>query len=471
MKFRNLILFAFAAFFLASCGLKDRYQQPNIDDKYKNGIVRDNSSTDTTSLADVAWRDFFTDPNLQALIDTALKNNYDLKNAILQIGMAQSAFRQSKLNFLPSINFAPTITFNNGSRNAMNMPSNVNIKLKTTTVQLGVTADWEIDIWGKLASQKRASLANWLSMQGSKNAVQTALISQIAKTYYTLLALDKQLKVTQETITLREKAVETIDAMFQSGKLTSADLDQAKANLYAAKVIVPELKQSIREMENQLSALVAAPLGTIKRGTLDGQQMNTELKTGIPMLLLANRPDVYAAEMDFRREYELVNYDKAAFYPAIRLNSGSAGISSLTTNTLFDVKSFFANIVGGLFQPIFNRGQLKANLEQQKLRQQMALNTFMNTLIKAGVEVSNAMYAYQTVEDKKNDRTQQVEALQKAVEANESLLELSSKVNYTDVLVSEQNLLVAQLSQINDQLFQYEAMIELYRALGGGWKK
>lgn len=470
MKLKYIIYLGAVTLLLTNCGLKDRYEQPKIEEERQQGIVRDNVSKDSVSLADISWRNFFTDAQLQTLIEEGLKNNYDLQNAVLQIAAAEAGYKQSKQAFFPTLSFAPTVTTNKTSKNSLNFPSNININLKTTTVSLGFTTNWEVDIWGKLASQKRANFASWLSMQASKDAVKTALIASIANAYYSLLALDKQLQVTEETIRLREAAVLTLKALNISSSTTSADVSQAEANLYAAKVTIPEIKQSIREMENLICTLIASPLKEIPRGTLDNQTMNKELKTGIPMLLLSNRPDVFAAEMDFRKEYELVNVAKASFYPSLNLNSGSIGISALTTRTLFDINSFFGNLVAGITQPIFNRGTLKSNLKQQRVRQDIALNTFKNTLIKAGQEVSNAMYAYQTIEDKKEFRDKQVESLMKSVEANRKLLEFSSRTTYTDVLVSEQNLIVAQLSQINDQLLQYKAMIEFYRALGGGWK-
>lgn len=470
MKLKHILYLSIVTVLLASCGLKDRYQQPEIEKEVQEGIIRDNTSTDSTSLADITWQNFFSDSQLKELIDEGLKNNFNLRNAILQISSAEASLKQSKLAFLPSLNFTPTATFNQSSKNALNFPSNVNINLQTATISLGLSTNWEIDIWGKLASQKRANLASWLAFKSSKDAVQTALISGIANAYYTLLALDKQLMITEETIELRKKTVEALKALNISGSATSVEISQAEANLYTAEITAQEIRQAIRETENLICVLIASPMREVSRGKLDGQIMNEELKTGVPMLLLSNRPDVYAAEMDFRKEYELVNAAKASFYPSLSLNSGSIGISALTSNTLFSINSFFANVVGGITQPIFNRGKLKANLRIQQTRQEIALNNFKNTLIQAGQEVSNAMYAYQTIENKKEFRDKQVIALEKAVNASTQLLQFSNRVTYTDVLVSEQNLISAQLSQVNDQLLQYKAMIELYRALGGGWK-
>lgn len=454
----------------SSCGFKDHYQTPEFDNNFQENLIRDNQSSDSVSLADISWSEFFTDDKLKELIREGLTNNYDLQNAVQQIAIAEASFKQSKLAFLPSLNFTPTVGFNQTSKNSLNFPSNVNINLQTATVSLGFSTNWEIDVWGKLASQKRANFSNWLSLQASKNAVQTALIANIATAYYNLLALDKQLEITDETIEIRNKTVRTLEALNISSSVTSADVSQAEANLYAAQITRTEILQAIRQTENLISTLIGSPTKEIHRSPLDWQTMNTDLKTGIPMLLLSNRPDVYAAEMNLRKEYELVYVAKAAFYPSLNLNSGSFGISALTTRTLFDINSFFASLVGGITQPIFNRGVLKSNLKQQEARQEIAFNNFKKTLIKAGEEVSNALYAYQTLEDKKEIRNKQVDALQNAVQASTQLLEFSSRTTYTDVLVAEQNLIMAQLNQVNDQVAQFKAMIELYRALGGGWK-
>lgn len=203
---------------------------------------------------------------------------------------------------------------------------------------------------------------------------------------------------------------------------------------------------------------------------MDGQQMNVDLKLGVPAQLLANRPDIQAAELSFRQAFELTNVAKASFYPTLRLTSGSGGISALTTKTLLDPASIFVNIVAGLTQPIFQRGQLKANHRNAKITQQQAWNDFQNTILKAGQEVTDALFSYQTAKEKQLIREKQIESLEKAVEFRMELLEYTSTTNYTDVLTSEQGLIAAQLASVNDQLQEYKAVIELYRSLGGGWK-
>lgn len=456
---------------LVGCGLvTKKYKEPTLSENHEKELFRDQASTDTVSMADVVWQDFFKDDNLKALIQDGLTNNYDLQNAILQIGNAENTLRQSKLAFLPSLDLAPSVTFNKTSKNSLNLPSNININLKTTTVSLGFATNWEIEVWGKLSSSKRAAQASWLRSQAAANAVKTSLVATIADSYFTLMSLDRQLEITEQTIALREKTVEAVKALMDAGNLTGADVVQAESNLYAAKVSVPDLKRAIRELENQLCVLTAKTFQEIKRSRFDDAAFEVDLKTGIPTGLLANRPDVLAAEQQFRQAFELTNVAKASFYPTIRLSAGSAGISALTTRTLVDPASIFVNLVGGLVQPIFQRGQLKANHRNAKLNQQAAWNTFEKTLLVAGQEVTDALYANQISKEKQEIRAKQVESLEKAVEFRLALLEYSSNTNYTDVLTSEQSLIGAQLSEVGDKLQEYKSIIALYRALGRGWK-
>lgn len=456
---------------LYSCGLvTKKYETPKLSSEQESNLYRDYQSSDTNNIAAVEWRSFFADPQLVALIQKGIDNNYDLRNAVLQMGVAENHLRQAKLGFLPSLNFAPQVTFNKQSKNSVNLPANVNINLQTTNVSLGFTSAWEVEIWGKLSAAKRGAQASLFQTEATKRAVQTNLIASIANAYYTLLSLDKQLEITEQTIELREKTVVALNALLGAGNVNGADVVQAEANLSAAKVTVPDLKRAIREMENYLCILTAQPLQAIERGKLDATLTNTPLMAGVPAQLLGNRPDVMVAEANFRQAFEAQNVAKASMFPTLTLTAGSAGISALTTKTLFDPLSLFANLVGGLTQPIFQRGQLKANYRNSIIAKEQAFNQYQNTLLVAGQEVTDALFAYQMISEKQQERLIQIEALNKAVNFRMELLKFSSTTNYTDVLTSEQGLLTAELAGVNDQLQAHQSVIELYRALGGGWK-
>lgn len=455
---------AFLLLFLSAC-VTQKYNRPAVQTA---DLYRDNSTADTVSMASLPWQSLFADPNLQALITTGLQQNLDLKQAIERINIAQANLQQSKGAFLPSLQGDVSVTDNKQSQAALNFPAGININLETQTYRAQLSTSWEADIWGKLSSAKKSAYANLLQTDAAKRAVQTQLIANIANNYYNLLALDKQLVITQETIKSRTANVEAMRALKKAALVTGAAVVQSEANLYAAQVTLPDLRRSIRETENALSVLLAVAPGSIKRSTLDEQQPYANLQTGVSAQLLQNRPDVQAAEFSFRAAFENTNLAKTYFYPALTLTA-SGGLSSLQVKNFFD-HSIFYNLVGGLTQPIFARGQNKARLKTAQAQQQQALYAFQQTLLTSGQEVSNALFAYQTAAEKEETRAKQIASLTKAVDFTQELLRFSSATNYTDVLTSEQSLLAAQLSGVSDRLQKLQAVVNLYRALGGGWK-
>lgn len=468
---RYILLFVAASLVATSCGVVTKnYESPEVASDKMDSLFRENNIKDSTTIADIKWSEYFKDTLLISYIQEALADNYDFQNAVLSIGSAENLLKQSKLAFLPSLNFSPTVTQNITSKNSLNFPSNVNINLRTTVVSLGFSTNWEIEVWGKMTAAKRSAYAGFMKSEASKRALQTSIVAAVAESYYTLMSLDKQLEITESTVLLRSKSVETLTALMDAGTVNGADVVQAEANLYAAQILIPEIKQSIREVENAFCVLLAKPFQKIKRGTFDTAKLPNDIMTGFPAQLLANRPDVEAAEWEFRQAFEQTNVARASFYPSLTLTTGTGGISALTSRVLFDTNSFFAQLIGGLTQPIFQKGQLRTNYRNSLIAQKQAYNNFEKSLLVAGQEVTNSLYAYEVIQSKKETRQLQVEALKKAVEFRMALLEYSSNTNYTDVLTSEQLLLAAEISQVNDQLIELKSMVSLYRALGGGWK-
>jgi NodT family efflux transporter outer membrane factor (OMF) lipoprotein len=452
---------------LSACKVTKTYQTPQFagtDSLYRGEIA----NTDTTSIADLPYQDLFADPLLQNLIEEGLQQNLDLKIALERMNSAAAQLRLSKVAYLPSLNLDLSVADNKQSEAALNFPSGVNINTETQLYKAQLSSSWEIDVWGKLGSAKRATFATFLQTDAAKRAVQTQLVSTIANNYYLLLALDKQLKITEQTLQNRIKAVETMKALKDAAIVNGAAVVQSEANRYAAEVTIPDLKRRIRETENALNILLAKPGTTILRGNLDNQKTIADLKTGVPSQLLKNRPDIQLAEFAFETAFENTNLAKTYFYPSLTLTA-NGGLSSLTIENLFN-NSIFYSVVGGLTQPIFNRGLNKARLASAKAAQQEAYYTFQKALLTAGTEVSNYLYAYQTAQEKQGFREQQIDALTKSVDYTNELLKYSSATNYTDVLTSEQALLTAQLNGVDDELQKLQAVVNLYRALGGGWK-
>jgi outer membrane protein TolC len=294
------------------------------------------------------------------------------------------------------------------------------------------------------------------------------LIASIANAYYFLLALDKQLQITQQTVSSRTTEAATMKELKEAAVVNGAAVVQSEANQYAAEVSVPDLKQTIRETENALSILLGRTPGDVTRSTLDEQVITSNLQTGVPTQLLHNRPDIQQAEFAFRATFENTNLARTYFYPALTITA-DGGLSTLKLTDFFNGSVFF-NLIGGLTQPIFNGGVNKARLKTAQAIQMEALYNYQNALLRAGQEVSDNLYAYQAAKEKEGIRAKQLVALAKSVEFTKDLLRYSSATNYTDVLTSEQSLLAAQLGSVNDRLQQLQSIVNLYRALGGGWK-
>lgn len=460
------ILLVITAALISACSVTKKYERPTT--LKTDQLYRDQSSTDSTTIADMPWQSVFKDEKLNALIQKGLDQNLNLKNAIENIVQARASLRQSKLAYYPTLQLDASATHNKQSQAGLNFPPGININTLTTTYKLGASTSWELDVWGKLSSSKRAALATYLATDAAKQAIQTQLISDIANNYFMLLAYDKSLKITQETLESRIKNVETIKALKEGAIVTGAAVVQSEANQHAAEVLIPDLKQDIRETENALNILLGQAPGPIDRGELGAQIIPENIAIGMPAQLLQNRPDVRQAEFNFRVAFESTNLAKTYFYPSLTLTA-STGFSNLELKDFF-TNSIFYSIIGGLTQPIFNQGLNKMRLTTAQSQQLQAYNNFQQSLLVAGQEVSNALYSYEMAVEKEDSRQKQIEALEKAVDFTQQLLEYSSATNYTDVLTSEQNLLTAQLSGVNDNLQKLQAVVDLYRALGGGWK-
>jgi NodT family efflux transporter outer membrane factor (OMF) lipoprotein len=445
----NFQLVAVALLVLSSCQVVNKYQTPDID---TDNLYRDFLADDTASIATMPWREYFADTCLQSLIEEGLEANVDLRIASARIKQAEANLLTARLAYLPSVSLAGQYQHNN---------SDVYV--------LGLGAQWEVDLWGKLNRQQRASYAQYLNSKVYRQLVQTSLIANIANSYFSLLALDEQLRITRETIVLLQESTATMQAMMDAGLLNRAAVDQSQALLYSTQISIPTLENQIRRTENALSILLARKPGGIRRLDIRIQNVPEMMKYGVPAQLLARRPDVRQAELNFRAAFELTNAAQAALYPSITLNSGSM-IGYSSTNTLkdfFSPDNLVKNIVAGLTMPLFARNQLLGQVKIRKAQQEEALLTFGQSVLSAGAEVSNILYTFESSKKKTDLRTAQIMTLQQAVDDTQSLLK-AGEANYTEVLTAEQSLLSAQLAQVSDKLEQIQAVVNLYRALGGG---
>jgi len=457
---KHIILIIGVVGIIGSCSTPRHYQRGTVS---TDNLFGDTLITDSVTMASQPWKELFTESHLQKLIQEGLDNNPDLLTAIQKVNEAEAYFSQSKAALLPSISA-------NGKGTYIRNPESIypNGPREVNTFQLSGEASWEVDLWGKLNSSKRAAYANLLASDAGKKAIQTRLISSIASAYYTLIGLDSKLAITQLTVKNNIDLVETIKVLKESGRVTGAAIVQSEAARYAAEVTIPDLQQQIREAGNALCLLLGRVPGTIERGKIEEQTLSSILKTGVPAQLLDNRPDVMQAEFALMGAYETTSSARAYFYPALTLTA-STGFAATDLNKLLDPTSFAANVIGGLAQPLFNKRINTTRLKVAKAQQEEALINFRNTLLKAGQEVHNTLGLYESSVQKIALRKLQLDALVKSVDYTKELLTYGS-ATYTEVLNAQTSLLSAQLSSVNDKLQQLNAVVTLYRALGGGWK-
>ena len=455
---KQIILMMCAAALFSSCGIYNSYKRPNditVEGLYRDTVaVNDTLVSDTTNMGNVSWREMFRDPKLQTLIEQGLAHNTDLQTAMLQVKQAQASLMTARLSFLPSFTLSPQ----GGITKMENTPS-------YRTWQAPINASWEADLFGNLLNTSRGAKASLLQSEAYEQAVRSQVIANIANLYYTLLMLDRQLEISEETQVKWNQTLTMMKSMMEAGMSNKAGVAQTEASCYAVAASIAEIRQTIRETENSLSTLLDMTPQHIDRGRLEDQVMPEEINAGVPLQLLSNRPDVRSAEMSLASAFYLTNKARSAFYPNISV-TGTLGWTNGTTGTI-NPAEIIKNAIVSLTQPIFNRGALIANLKITKAQQEQARLNFQQTLLNAGAEVSNALYAYQTVGEKSQQRDMQVKALEDAVEATVGLMSVG-ETTYLDVITAQQSLLSAQLTQVQDDYDYLQSVINLYQALGGG---
>lgn len=451
---KKLFLLTAATALLSSCGIYNRYKPVETvpEDLYGDNVAL---TGDTTNFGNTHWREVFTDPYLQLLIEQGLKNNTDYQSAQLRVEEAKATLLSAKLAFLPSFALAPQGT----------VSSFDNMKA-TQTYQLPVTASWELDIFGRMRNAKKQAQALYAQSQDYKQAVCTQLISGIANTYYTLLMLDEQLDLSRQTAEAWKETVASARALMNAGQYDEAAVSQMEATYYSVQTSVLDLEEQINQAENSMALLLAETPRTYERGKLSEQVLPETFSTGIPVQLLANRPDVRSAERSLEAAFYATNQARSAFYPNITL-SGSAGWTNNVGTMIINPAKFLASAVGSLTMPLFNRGQNIANLKITKAQQEEAKLSFQQTLLNAGTEVNDALTAYQTSREKAELYEKQVDALRNTVRSTTLLMEHGNRT-YLEVLTARQTLLSAELSQVANRFTEIQSVITLYQALGGG---
>lgn len=450
---KRLIFLSMAACLLTGCGIYKQYSRPDIEieAQYRHA----ENTADTATITSLSWREFFTDTCLQALIEQGLQRNTDLQIARLKIEEAEAVLMNARLSYLPALSLSPEAGVGRYVGNT------------SKTYHIAASASWELDIFGKNTNAKRGARA---ALEGSRDyaqAVRTRLIATIADSYYTLLMLDSQLNIGEQTLENWEKSIRTLEALKRGGETNDAAVLQARANRMTLESSVLVLRKSIADTENSLAALLALPSQRIARGTLLSETTFPEsVSVGIPVQLLANRPDVRQAERNLAQAFYATNAARAAFYPTVTL-SGTLGWTNNGGGSILNPGHWLLNAIGSLTQPLFNKGANIANLKIAVARQEEAKLQFRQSLLDAGKEVNDALVQCQTAKRQIQLGEQQITTLHEAVRKTELLMRYSP-TTYLEVLTAQQSLLDAQQKLSQYRFDNIQGFINLYHALGGG---
>jgi len=440
---------------LGSCNVYKKFEMPTDTALTKEYVEAREHKVDSSAFGNMLWEDVFTDPMLHDLINQALANNSNLANAKLNVDIANAQLRGAKLAYFPSVALAP-----NGTG------SSVAGSKFSWSYQLPAQVSWEVDVFGKLLNSKRGAQAALYSSESYAQAARSQLIAAVANTYYALASLHAQHQLSLETADLWAKSVQVMKDLKEAARLNETAVVQSQANYFSILASITDIELEIDKLNNTMSLL----LNTLpqKWAVSPDAKMGIPaiVREQIPMVELANRPDVRAAEQTLAGAYYSTASARAAFYPSLNITA-NGGFTNSLGSMIVNPGEWFANLAGQLTAPLFSRGQNIARLQAAKATQQQAMNNFEYTLLNASAEVSDAMTAYEKSSQKQVYLLQQVENLEKSVEYTQELLTLGTST-YLEVLTAQQGLLSAQISQISTGLAQAQAVISLYQALGGG---
>jgi len=455
--------------FMTSCRVGRDYQTPALE---LPAQFEAKTFADTSSIADIEWRKFFTDPTLQSLIDRGIAYNHDMLVAMKRVDIAQQQLIQSRALQMPEVNLQLTGQFNRPSNNSLSGLSAKNFLGKThiENYMTVATLSWEADIWGKIRAQKEVALTGYLQSYEAKKAVQTRLVANIAEGYFNLLMLDRQLEIAKRNLLLNDSFVMATRLLKDAGLVNMLAVQQAEAQKQATALLIPQLEQSIALQENNLQLLTGQLPGPLQRNkSLNDLVLPDALVAGLPAAMVARRPDVRVNEMALMMANAQVGIAQANMYPALNITAGG-GLEAFKASNWFNVPgSLFGLAAGAIAQPIFNRRALRTQFEVAGLQREQAVIQFRQSVLQAVTEVSNVLVQIEKTKQQEEIVAEQSKILQSAI-VNAQLLFKSDMANYLEVITAQSNALQAQLNLTAVQRQRWSAVVELYRSLGGGWK-
>ena len=470
-RLSNIFAATAVSLLLTGCGIYNKYEQttPAPDNAFGANPDLEIANSEA-SIAQMSWREFFTDPLLQQLIEQVLANNTDLNSARIAVEKSQASLKAAKLAYLPALSLAPQGTL-----------SSFNGSAATKTYNLPLQLSWDIDVFGSITNKKRAAKAVLLQAQVQQEAVRSNLVSVTAQQYFMLQVLDRQLEILMQTDSLWNKSLETEQALWENGKAYSTAVNQMEASYLNVKTQIVDTRRAIRSVENAICKLLAATPQNIQRqkwgssvlhhaeATGDDEQRMFDTKylnIGIPAMMLEQRPDIRMANHAMEEAFYNTAEARSAFYPSITL-SGSAGWTNSAGGFVVDPGKLLLSAIAQLTQPIFARGQLTARKKIAQLTEEDLQKKYVQTVINAGNQVNEALADCMAAREKHTYFHRQVQVLNEAYTGTHELMD-NGKASYLEVLTAQESLLNAQLSEAMNMYDAAEAVIALYIALGGG---
>jgi NodT family efflux transporter outer membrane factor (OMF) lipoprotein len=465
----KFLLFILLVIMISSCRMGKEYQRPALELPTQFTHV---SFADTSSIADIGWNTFFTDTTLLGLIDRGIKYNHDLLAAVKRIEISQRRLKQAGLLQLPTVDLNVGATISRPSNNSLNGISLKSFLGKSYVENYSVSANisWEADIWGRIRGQKEIALQEYLRTTEASKAVQTQLVADIAQAYFNLLMLDRQLVIAKRNLILNDSFLIATRLLKDAGIGTALGVQQAESQKQSTALLIPQLEQSIAIQENALQVLTGQLPGPVNRNSsLTDIAVLNEPATGLPVAMVSRRPDVRAAELSLMIANLRIGIAQANMYPALNITAGG-GLESFKASNWFSIPGSLFGLAGaGIAQPIFRRKELKTQFEVAKLEREESVILFRQSVLRATAEVADALIQSDKLQEQFVIASAQVDTLHHAV-FNAQLLFRSDMANYLEVITAQGNALQAELNLASVRRQQLTAIVDLYRALGGGWK-
>lgn len=466
---KNIFLIFILVVTAVSCKTKVTYTEPDLQLPEE---FRFTATADTASVANLEWKEFFKDPALQGLIEKGIAHNLDLQIALKQVASSQERLLQAKYLQYPDIGFGVTGQISRPSKNSMNGQS-LNLFIGKNHVEdynAAFNLSWEADIWGKIKNQQEVSRMQYLQTYEATKAIQTQVVAAIAQGYYNLLMLDKQLTIAQSNLELSSNTLSITEKMWESGDTTSLGVQQATAQKQSTELLISQLQQNIAIQENALSILVGEAPNKVSRGIeMSDTSLSQDLSTGLPAKMVSRRPDVRQQELVLLESNSLVGIAQANMYPSLKITA-NGGVNSFKFDNWFQIPaSLFGSVLGGITQPIFQKRQLKTDLAVAKIQREKNVLAFRQSVLNAMGEVSDALVSNENLKVQEQKATEQVTTLKDGIKSAQMLYK-GGLANYLEVITAQANSLQAELNLASVKRQRLSSIVDLYRALGGGWK-